>query len=65
MSNFSAMTRRDDDDVRFVLEQHAELDFYSASSMTQQSGRHVVSFRQIILIPSQPVFTLTPYCYML
>ena len=64
MSNFSAMTRRDDDDVRFVLEQHAELDFYSASSMTQQSGRHVVSFRQI-LIPIQPVFTLTPYCYML
>jgi hypothetical protein len=32
----------DDDDVHFVLDQHAELDFYSASSLTQQSaGRHV------------------------
>ena len=26
-----------DDDVRFVLEQHAEFDFYSASSLKQQS----------------------------
>jgi hypothetical protein len=25
----------DDDDVRFVLDQHAELDFYSASSLIQ------------------------------
>ena len=34
----------DDDDVRFVLDQHAELDFYSASSLKQQSvGRHVGS----------------------
>ena len=32
----------DDDDVHFVLDQHAELDFYSARSPTQQSaGRHV------------------------
>jgi hypothetical protein len=32
----------DDDEVRFVLDQHAELDFYSASSLKQQSaGRHV------------------------
>jgi hypothetical protein len=28
----------DDDDVRFVLDQHAELDFYSASSLKQQSA---------------------------
>jgi len=27
-----------DGDVRFVLDQHAELDFYSASSLKQQSG---------------------------
>jgi hypothetical protein len=29
-------------DVRFVLDQHADLDFYSASSLKQQSAdRHV------------------------
>jgi hypothetical protein len=32
----------DNDVVRFVLDQHAELDFYSAYSLQQQSaGRHV------------------------
>ena len=31
-----------DDEIRFVLDQHVELDFYSASSLNQQStGRHV------------------------
>jgi hypothetical protein len=50
-----------DDDVHFVLDQHAELDFYSASSLKQQStGRHVAALKHIILIPSQPVFALTP-----
>jgi hypothetical protein len=45
----------DDVEVPFVLEQHAELDYYSASSLKQQSvGRH------IILIMSQPVFALSP-----
>jgi hypothetical protein len=41
--NFSAILRReqvkyqrDDNDVRFVLDQHAELDFFSASSLKQQ-----------------------------
>ena len=39
----------DDDEVRFVLDQHAELDFYSASSMKQQSaGRHVAPLGHII-----------------
>jgi hypothetical protein len=28
----------DDDEVRFVLEQHAELDFYSTRSLKQQSA---------------------------
>jgi hypothetical protein len=28
----------DDDEVRFLLDQHAELDFYSNSSLKQQSG---------------------------
>jgi hypothetical protein len=51
----------DDDDVRFVLDQHAELDFNSASSLKQQSaGWYVAPFGHIILIPSQPVFGLTP-----
>jgi hypothetical protein len=35
------------------------LDFYSASSLKQQSaGRHVAPLGHIILIPSQPVFAL-------
>jgi hypothetical protein len=50
-----------DDEVSFVLDQHAELDFYSANSLKQQSaGRHVSTLRQIIRIPSQPVFALSP-----
>jgi hypothetical protein len=50
-----------DDEVCFVLDQHAELDFYSASSLKQQStGRHVAPLRYIILIRSQPVFALSP-----
>ena len=43
-----------DDDVRFGLDQHAELDFYSASSLKQKSvGRHVTPLWHINLIPSQ------------
>ena len=49
----------DDEEVRFILDQHAELDFYSVSSLKQQSaGRHVAPFRHIILILSPPVFAL-------
>jgi hypothetical protein len=48
-------------EVRFVLDQHAELDFYSASSLKQQSvGRHVAPLGHIILILSQPVFDFSP-----
>ena len=51
----------DDDDFRFILDDHAELDFYSASTLKQQSAkRHVVTLGHIILIPSQPVFVLSP-----
>jgi hypothetical protein len=51
----------DDDEVRFVLDQHAELDFYSASSLKQLSaGWHVAPLGHIILIQSQPVFALSP-----
>jgi hypothetical protein len=50
----------DDDVVCFVLDQHAALDFYSASSLKQQSAdKHVAPLGHIILIPSQPVFVLT------
>jgi hypothetical protein len=50
-----------DDEVHFVLDQHTELDFYSASSLKQQSaGRHIDPLGNIILIPSQPVFALSP-----
>jgi hypothetical protein len=43
-----------DCDVHFVLGQHAELDFYSACSLKQQStGRHVAPLEHIILILSQ------------
>ena len=52
--------------VIFWIDQHAELDFYSASSLKQQSaGRHVAPFWHIILIPSQPDFALSPLCRVL
>ena len=43
-----------DDDARFVLDQHAELDFCSTRSMKQQSAcGHVAPIEHIILIQSQ------------
>ena len=49
------------DDARFVLDQHAELDFYIARTLKQQSVYgHVAPLGHIILIPSQPVFEPTP-----
>ena len=57
--------RRDQDDVRFVLDQRASFDFYSAISLKQQSaGWHVYSDR-LTLIPRTPVFDRTTYCCML
>jgi hypothetical protein len=38
--------------VRFILYQHAQKDFFSASSMEQP--------KHIILIPSEPGFALFP-----
>jgi hypothetical protein len=39
----------------------ASLDFYSDSSLKQQStDRHVAPLKHIILIPSQPVVALSP-----
>ena len=69
IQHFSAISWReqvnfqsdDVDEVRFILEEHAELDFYSASSLKQQSaGIHVALLGHIILIPKQPVFALSP-----
>ena len=52
--------------VHFDLDQHAELDSYSASSLKQQSaGRHVTPHGHIILLPSQPAFALSPSCCVL
>ena len=65
MSKSSGITRREqitwvNDDVHFVLDQHALLDFYSSRSMKQQSAnRPVAPLGHIILIPIQPIITLT------
>ena len=41
----------DDDEVRSVLDQHAELDFDRTSSLKQQfAGRHVAPLGHIILL---------------
>ena len=46
--------------VYFVLDQHVEMDFYSTSSLKQQStGRRVASLRHLILFPSKPVSALS------
>jgi hypothetical protein len=60
---FSNFRRQRPLDLRLVccvLDQRAELDFYRANSLKQQSaGRH------IILIPRQPVFPLSTYAVCL
>ena len=49
-----------------MLDQHIKFDFYSASSLKQQSADGQVDlFRHIILIPSQSVFALSLHCCML
>jgi len=54
----------DDGEVGFVLDQHAELDFIVLAHWNNSPQvDNVVPFRHIILIPSQPVFALTPKCY--
>ena len=65
LSNFSVISWQeqvnfqwDDKEIHFVLDQHAKLDFYSASSLKHQSaGRHVALLGHIILIPSQPALS--------
>jgi len=71
MSNFTAISwwiyiRWNGNDLRVLLDQHAKLNLYSASSMTQHyAGRHVAPLWHIILIPSQTVCVLMPfYCVL-
>ena len=46
--------------VRFVLDQQAQMEFDSTSSLKLLSAdRHIASLEHIILIPSQPVIVLT------
>ena len=53
----------DDNEVSFVLDLYAELDYYSASSLKQQSaGRHVAPLGLTILLPSQAVLVLSSNC---
>jgi hypothetical protein len=59
------LTGKYDDEIHFVLDQHAELDFYSASSLKKQSaGRHIGPLGHIILIPSQPVFAFSHQLFL-
>jgi hypothetical protein len=47
-------------------QEKGELDFYIASSLKQQSAdRHVAPLGHIILIPSQPIFAVSPQCCVL
>ena len=70
---FSAISCREqvnfqwnDDEVGFALDQHAELDFYSASWLKQQSAdRNVAPIRHINLTPSKHVFVFSPKCCVL
>ena len=49
--------QRNDNEVHFVLDQHTELDFYSASSLKKESvDKPVAPLGHIILILSQQVF---------
>ena len=49
----------DNDEVHFVLDQHAELDFYGVRSLKQQStDRHVAPLKHIIPIVSPQYTTL-------
>ena len=71
MSNISAISWRKqvwwcDNDNRFVLDQHAELVLYCASSLKQQhTGIHIAPLKHIILIPINPVFGLARQCWVL
>ena len=48
---------------RVVLRNPVSLDFCNAGSLTRQcAGKYITAIGHIIIIPSQTVFVLTPYC---
>ena len=57
--------RWDDDNAHSALDQHRY--FYSVSQLKQlpTTERHVTKLGYIIMIPSQPIFTLTPQRFIL
>ena len=59
---FSYIIQWDDDDIHFVLD--VEFHLYSVRNQ-QLAGRHIAPLGHIVLILSQPVFVLTPYCCVL
>ena len=65
INNCSAISWREQDnyqwdEVHLVIDQHAEVNCYSTSSLKQQSeGRHVAPLGHIIMIPIQPVAALS------
>jgi len=65
MSKFSAISWREQATFGEMMSACTRpmclVEFYSASSLKHQSAcRHVAPLGHIILIPSQPVFALTP-----
>ena len=62
--NLSIISWQEQDTVHTstpILDQQAWMDFYSVTSLKQQSvGSRVALLGKIILIPSQPVFAFTP-----
>jgi hypothetical protein len=65
INNCSAISWREQDNyqwdkVHFVIDQHAELHYYSTSSLKQQSeGRYVAPLGHTIIIPIQPIPALS------
>jgi hypothetical protein len=49
--------------IKVKKKKHSWLDNYSAGS--QSADRHVSSLGHIYLIPSQPVFVISPLCWVL
>jgi hypothetical protein len=55
-----------DDEVRSVLDQHAYLQCYSASSLKQQfADKDFTPLGHIIMIARWPVFAFTPHFFVL
>jgi hypothetical protein len=75
LSNFSATCiswreqvnfKWDDDEVCFVVDQHGYLDFIMLAHWNNSTQIDIVALLwHIILIPSQPVFALSPQCCVL